>query len=437
MSLNMKLSRVLVIALSMTLFTGLVAFLSAPVVSADTILRADWIDLDYDPATMLGEAIYNVDAIDATFFCLGEGDGINDDTASTCTIQMQVNIRDDDVDGLLLNISQYSEAAFDFNDLDTSTDQIEGNYVGGNIHPATNPMDGDWMIYQFQFDVLATSTLGTPGSRDLTIRYWYWDENALQERSDTLSGVKIYIASIFDNPANDPDGQLANAMDGNEDGPFEAGDMFEATTITLTNYEPLGGSDITDLEATVTEPGNGVTLSGGRNVCSIPNGIASAVNVPPITQQTANLLFRTDVAVGTPPGVYSATADIVYTRADSDLTVTEDNLGVDWQVDFSFADDDPFEAGKPYSEYQCVATEVTITDADVGDENVTRSDESLDISPTQTEEESADTGASTLALPNDESNESQHNMVWFLAPVGIAVVLLVIVSALLFKRSKD
>jgi cbb3-type cytochrome oxidase subunit 3 len=342
----------------MMVISGLVAFLSAPVVSADTELRADWIDLIYDTNMMFDEAEYGRDYADGSFFCLGEGDGVNDDTASTCTIVMNVSVKDDDVETLLLNISQYSESAFDFHDSDTTTDQIEGNELTG----IADPIAGDVLQFEFTFDVLATSTLGTPSARDFTIRYWYWDQNAAQERSDTLSGVQIYIASVFDDPASDPDEQLSNAEDGNEDPAFEAGDMFEETTINLMNYDP--GSGITDLTATVTEPGNGVTLSGGRNVCSIPNGIPLLDN--------DDLLYRTDVAVGTAPGVYSGVADITYERVDSGLPCTEDSLGVDWQVDFSFADDDAFEDGDLYSENQCRATNVTITDSDVGDPNVTR-----------------------------------------------------------------
>lgn len=343
---------------TMMVSTALVAFMSAPVV-ADTELRADWIELDYDPTTMLGEATYHIDSVDATFFCLGEGDGLNNDAATTCTVVMTVNIMDNDVDDLMLNISQYPDSAFDFNDPDTTTDQIEGVRGG----PA-NPNAGQANTFTYVFDVLATSTLGAPTARDLTIRYWYWDETSLQERSDTLSGVKLYISSIFDNPANDPDEQLPNARDVSEvDTFFEAGDDFEATQVMLQNYEPAAGSDITDITCTVTEPGNGVTLAGGQNVCSIPGGITATNN--------DNLLYRTDVAVGTAPGVYSGSADVTYTRVDSGLPVTEAGLGVDWEVDFSFADDDPYMDGNAYSEFQCRATDVTITDDDLSD-NTTR-----------------------------------------------------------------
>lgn len=403
----------------MMVISGLVAFLSAPVVSADTPLRADWIDLDYNPTYMMGEAQYHIDFGDNSFFCLGEGDGIDDDAATTCQVRMSVNIIDDDVDDLMVNISQYSDTAFDFQDPDTSTDQIEGARSG----PA-NPVAGNTNHFDFWFDVLATSTLGAPSSRDLTIRYWFWDENSGQERSDTLSNVKIYISSIWDNPANDPDGQLANALDANDDGPFEAGDLFEATTINLNNYDPAAAAD--DITCTVTEPGNGVTLAGGQNVCSIPGGIAAGNN--------DNLLYRTDVAVGTPPGVYTGSADVVYTRDDSDLTVTEANLVVDWEVDFSFADDDPFEDGNPYSEYQCVATDVTITDSDVGDDNVTRHDEEIEELPAQSVEVSDTSGETSFTTPVEEGSESQKNVVWVLAPVTIAVVSLIIISALLYSR---
>jgi hypothetical protein len=335
---------------------------------------------------------------------------------------MEVHILDDDVDNLMVNISQYPDTAFDFDDTtDPTTDHIEGQRSGPN-----NPIAGQSNTFDFYFDVLATSTLGAPSSRDLTIRYWFWDENAGQERSDTLSGVKIYIASIWDDPTSDPDEQLSNAADGNEDAAFEAGDMFEATTINLNNYDPAASAD--NIECTLTEPGNGVTLAGGQNVCSIPGGIAAGNN--------ADLLYRTDVAIGTPPGVYTGAADITYTRDDSHLTVTEANLQVDWQVDFSFADDDPFEDGNPYSEYQCVATDVTITDSDVGDDNVTRTEEfnegASDIGLEDAEQGTSEEGS--LSNPHEDTTGSHNNVMWMLAPVILAAVIIGIISALMFRR---
>ncbi|KYK28936.1 MAG: hypothetical protein AYK23_05370 [Candidatus Proteinoplasmatales archaeon SG8-5] len=107
---------------------------------------------------------------------------------------------------------------------------------------------------------------------------------------------------------------------------------------------------------------------------------------------------------------------------------------MDWEVDFSFADDDPFEDGKPYSEYQCVATDVTITDSDVGDANVTRHEEEAEGSSAQSIEDSDAYGVTSFTTPVEEGSESQKNVVWVLAPVAIAVVSLIIISALLFSR---
>ncbi|KYK28934.1 MAG: hypothetical protein AYK23_05360 [Candidatus Proteinoplasmatales archaeon SG8-5] len=54
-------SLVFSLSIVIMLFTALGISLTIPMASADTSLRADWIDLDYNTDYMMGEALYHID----------------------------------------------------------------------------------------------------------------------------------------------------------------------------------------------------------------------------------------------------------------------------------------------------------------------------------------------------------------------------------------
>jgi hypothetical protein len=344
------LIRVLSLGLAFAMVTGGLVLLGAPVL-ADTEVENNGIEINFYPENMTSELTWFANAAGTNPYNLGEGDGLNDDAcgANSCTLQIVVEVMDtNDLADFYLNITDYTQSVFDFPDTVSGTagTQVSVGPYSGNF--------GDLIICDFQFDVLATNVpLGASSSTQIEISWDY-----ISDPGGTNTNVNgdieawIYLCSIFD-PANAIDEELPNIADDNDDARFEAGDNFEASKIPLHNYE-LGTDHIRDLTCTLTEPGNGVTLSGDRNVCMIPGGMDAGAG--------ADALYRTDVAANTAPGEYWGTADIEYTRADSGLTVTEAALDLLWEVDFNFRDTDPYVAGQPYSEYQCVATGVTITD---------------------------------------------------------------------------
>jgi len=341
-----KASALLLVGMMLTM--GLAAF-TAPVL-ADTEVVSDKLEIQYDPMYMIDELIWFADPTGNNPYNLGEGDGVNDNTntAASCTLRVVIENTDTDpVGDFYLNITDYDQSVFDFMDTVPSTAGVQVSYGPGTI-----PVGGTETC-DFTFDVLATNIpLGWSSDTAIEIS-WDYVDNVGVDDTDVIGNTDgwIYLCSIFDNPANDPDEVLPDMQDENDDAEFEAGDMFEESEMDLHNYD---GDDIDDLTCVVTEPGNGVTLSGGRNTCDIPGGVTAGV--------TVMTLYRTDVAPRTPPGEYWGTADVTYTRDESDLRVTENDLDVLWEVDFSFADDDPFEDGDLYSDYQCRATDVTITD---------------------------------------------------------------------------
>jgi hypothetical protein len=168
--------------------------------------------------------------------------------------------------------------------------------------------------------------------------------------------VQIYISSIFDNPGTEGHELLPDVQDatgGGDDVRFEAGDVFEAGTITLHNYDDNG---ITDLECWLTAPSNsGITLRFNR--AWLPNGIANGVN------GVCN--YRVDVASRTLPGIYHGTAAINYTRQDNNVRITEPvTASIEFEVDYNFRDTDPIPVGNNESNEQCYASGVIIIEDD-------------------------------------------------------------------------
>ncbi|MEW5936504.1 MAG: hypothetical protein AB1665_01615 [Candidatus Thermoplasmatota archaeon] len=326
-------------------------------------------------AQMYDEGIYNVDPGDGSFYLLGEGDGTADGIATANTLQVRIRcINSWTITSVRVNVTDFTSTVFDFNDLDTT--EPDWPSPEGWWNPPGNNTFAD---FTWNFDVLKISGLGTATDTTVNMRIIYYEGGNKQSKSFDIS---IYLSSIFDNPSQDPDEQLPDVEDGNADpgyaetgNPFEPGDEFAASNLVLQNYDD---TDITDLTCTLTEPGSGVTLSGGIDYCTLPLGINGG-------NTTETLTYRTDVAPRTAPGIYSGSADIVYTRDDSDLTVTENDLQVDWRVDFAFRDTNPYPVGKTYSKYQCYVSNVTL----VEETNTTRQEtySSVEIEqPTTTDE---------------------------------------------------
>jgi len=372
---------------------------------ADTEVVSDKLEIQYNPTFMVEELVWHADPTGANPYNLGEGDGANDNTntVDSCTIRIVVENTDVDPAGdFYLNITDYDQNVFDFADTVPATAGVQVSY--GPVIIASSATEN----CEFTFDVIATNIpLGTSTNTLIEISWDYVDNPGVDD-TDIIGNEDgwIYLSSIFDDPASDPDEVLEDMQDENDDPEFEAGDMFEESEMDLHNYDD---DDIDALSCTVTEPGDGVTLSGGQGTCEIPGGIAAGA--------TESTLYRTNVADQTPPGQYWGSADISYTRDDSGLVVTENDLAVLWEVDFSFADDDSVVAGQPYSDSQATATDVEITD---DGESHTTEEEALDSEGPSGEEGTSDEEGSL-----HDDGESPY-IAWIVAPVGIAVLAIIL-----------
>jgi len=351
----------------MMIMSGLVAFLSAPV-SAHTIIpnTNNRFRVNYNAATMNAEMVYDVDPNDGSYYLLGEqSDAVTDRiaTANTLTVTLEcLNnwiIWFDDgtsqsrwISDVHVNITNDVTGVFDFQDSNTlsSAPDIQPT-TGGAWSPAVGPAGNTTHPYTWTFDVLTTSGLGP--SVDVPMRIWYNMNGTAQ--SQTFA-IKIYISSIFDNPATEGHEILPDVQDATYNGDdvrFEAGDVFEAATINITNYAWQGKS-INDLECYLTPPaGSGITLRFNR--AWVP-GTTNA-------NATATLYYRVDVASRTLPGIYHGTAAINYTRMDNNLRITEPaNAPIEFEVDYNFRDTNPIPVGNNESNEQCFASGVVIID---------------------------------------------------------------------------
>lgn len=322
------------------LLSGVVMVWNTPKVSSNTEIDPGRLELVFDHTYMIDEQVWYKGQYEWLFYHLGEGDGIDDDmtTGDSCRLRIEImNIGMDTMGDFYLNITNYDQLVFDFEDTDFFEPGCQTSSGPFTLMPFMT------MNFDFWFDILAVDLpLGTSSYTEFTATFDYIEDPGgyNMNRMGNFDGW-IYLSSVFDDPYDEPDRALEGVWDDNEDIEFEAGDEFEDSEVWIDNY---GEVDLEDLVCTLTEPGNGVTLSYGINTASLPYPIG-----PGMSEQ---LLFRTDVAPHTPPGTYPGLATMEYTREDSGLRVTESDLGADWLVDFNFADQDPVVAYQQYSEYQ-------------------------------------------------------------------------------------
>jgi len=363
-----KGSALLIVGVMM--ISTLVALISAPVVVADTTAGSSRFDIVFDDTFMEDEVIYDVDNADNSYFLLGEGDGVQDDQATANTLGIQIQCTNDwfetgssNATVVNVNITSYNKAVFDFTDADTSTTDIPSTpWNPGSATFLGDPTGISTSTFTWTFDVLKTTGLGAGADTAVSLRIWY----NVGSGQTAVFDVQIYLSSIFDDPTTNDHEVLPYLRDvetspGPDDSRFEAGDVFEDTALEIWNYDD---EEITDVQVTLTEPTldpNGdatddVSLFDGRNLCIL-------ANIPAMDSDNAS--YRTNVDARALPGWYDGSADLTYTRSDSDLTVTEAGHVVTWEVDFSFADNDPEGDENPYSEFQLRATSVTIVDEDM------------------------------------------------------------------------
>jgi cbb3-type cytochrome oxidase subunit 3 len=368
----------------MMMMSGLVA-ITAPAVVADTQLTGlgDRFSVDFNDATMYQELTYDIDPADNSYYMLGEANDPDPDwTATANTFNVTLALLNswytlgNNVSNVYLNITPtgWDDEIFDVNDNDlVRTNDIPGGPVWNPpaSGAAPNYNNGTTHVWGWNFDILKTSGLGYSADNYFNLRLTYRlgtgtagpPPRPLSAVYTVEFKVYIYLSSAFDDntTANDsPFGVLPilrETTGGTDDIRFEAGDTFTKTQLTLNNYDP--SSAITNVNCTITPPvGGKIKFTNNLNYCTLPNGVPNA--------GTAELSYRSEIAPQTPPGVYTGQATVRYTRADSGLAITETPFPVNWEVDFSFKDTDPYTPGQPagdpvtWSPFQCVASSVVI-----------------------------------------------------------------------------
>ncbi|MCK5309103.1 MAG: hypothetical protein KAJ64_00470, partial [Thermoplasmata archaeon] len=345
--------------------SGLVAF-SAPVL-ADQDIRQDWLELVFNDMYQIeGEPSPYTEVVfdrQSTWneFRPGEGDGARDwDTvpATANTLYVQVNVMDANCDDLYINITDAENPDWwDFDDNgDTTTPDafpVQGYYSGVAPAPGAGIITASW-----NFDILVTDFVGYGDDTQVTCSYSYYDFAASERRTGSFE-IYIYLSTLYDDSGSTED-HVATLPDLTENEPgdgdtfFEAGDDFVATTLTLPNHL---GEAVSDIWVNLTAPADsGITLAAGGTAW-FPGALAGGGS-------TQEFYYRTYVEAGTEPGVYTGSADVEYTTG-AGLRVMEPAAPIDWRVDFSFRDMDPYTPETTdisWSPFQCIATDVVIVE---------------------------------------------------------------------------
>ncbi len=332
------------------MISTLVAFISAPVVIADTEITQNIVDLDYNTNFMLEEAVYNIDPTDNSYYELGEAeDQAQDWIASANTVDITLNRQIGGLGDVTLEITSFTQTVFDFQDADEATP------VPGSITWDANATASG--VFRFTFDILETAVLG---HSDSTTRLSMRASNVTDSNIGTFY-VWIHISSIFDDPAGAVAWPVVDDMGvGEADMMFEAGDVFAPARVRFTNF---GDESINNLECILTPPtDSGITVRNDRAL--IVEDIA--------TGTTADATYRIDVANNTDAGIYPCEIALTYTRTDgAGFTITEPvDQEVELLVNYNFYTTDPYPATNTESPFQCYASEVSI----VGIGNDTRQD---------------------------------------------------------------
>ncbi len=350
----------------MMIMTGLVAF-SAPVL-ADQDIRQDWLELVFDDDTQIdGLASPYTDVVfdrehQWNEYRPGEGDGVKDwDTVGASNNRLNIDIRvlDSDADDLCINITGAEEDSWwDFDDSGDTTSPNAFPVASNNNN--LNGVAGNTYTFSFLFDILVTDYVGYSDDTKITLSYSYRDAGSgpPMERRTGSFDIYIHLSTLYDDSDFDEDHvsafpDLMENQPNDADTFFEAGDDFVATTLTLPNHL---GESVSDLWVNITPPASsGITLAAGGTAW-FPGTLNGGGSM-----QVFN--YRSNVAAGTAPGIYDGTAVLQYTTGEG-LRITEPAATVSWNVDFSFRDTDPGDPNLAWTEFQCLATNVTVTEMD-------------------------------------------------------------------------
>jgi hypothetical protein len=408
-------------------FTAL-AVMSAPGVRADTTVANtnDRFRVTFVDAYMLSETVYDEDPVSGDHYLLGSGDGVRDWTSTANTLRINLTLVNTwpMVTTCALNITAYDAAVFDFDDPDhAANSEVNGGTWTAGI-PAVNTTG--WNAWDFSFDVLKTSGLGSASNTELTVKLWYSGGGSGTGGNNVNFNARIYLSSIFDDEATDghalADPVLDDVSPGEDDPFFEAGDTFQDTDLALHNYD---GTAIDNIYATVDPVDDDIiTLAGDKDTCWIPGTIAGGAN------QVAK--YRTDVASGAPPGMYPGSLTINYTRADSHLRVTESGLVINWPVNFNFRNTDPMPVDEYYSYEQVTATEVVVEGGGAANNTTKVSDTPLEDSENGT----AEGGAGDMA-EGDGATAAKASWNVLVVAGAVAVLVVLTLAVLYIRRSKN
>ena len=434
MDSDIRFGRVLSVIVVLAMVVSGLTALCAPAVSADQTIRQDDLELVFNDNYMLDgcpapytERVYDCQSNNPgghNLYRVGEGDGVLDWTASDSRLRLTIRVLDTDVTDLFINITGIQTAGmFDFDDGEDA-----GTGTSEDAYPVQSE-DNYWAAgaltthdFDFYFDILSTNVIGYSDATRVTCGYSFRDVGDGTKKSGDFP-IYIYIASIFDQGANDHDaGVFPNLVEFDEfatgdDGYFEAGDHFVDTRLTLNCY---GADAIDDLWCNLTPP-TGISL-GGDGTCWLPDGIAG--------DSSETLYYRSNIDLGLAPGLYRGTAALQYTRMDSGLRITEPTRPITWPVDFSFRDADPTPSDKMYSFDQMQVTDAALIDDGSGSRMIDGH-----CTPVTANDE-PDTTEEGIPYGAQEDEVNPLNNAWFIPSVAIAMAGIIAALALMYKRKQ-
>jgi hypothetical protein len=253
------------------------------------------------------ELIYNWDPTNNKPYWLGDNDayltvviGNSDTTNSADNVEVTMS----STDSILT-------------DVEAQDGNLGTTYTIGTI--AVDPAQGPPYPSEaatFKFNIANSGSIGTH-ELQFTISY----ERGGSPEPTRNPNAHIYISSVFDDsstPDEHPGIPRLNEVQG--DTPFEAGEIMQEGSITLTDYT---GDTISDISASIPSglPG-GITFSDNQDTAVIPT-IAS----PQVIRWWIN------VAAGTAPDIYTGNIQFVYTRNGE--TITETGQTIDISIDYT------------------------------------------------------------------------------------------------------
>jgi cbb3-type cytochrome oxidase subunit 3 len=311
---------------------------------------------------------------------------------------------------------------------------VDSGDTGGTIANGTNTVTFDVNVAEFgavetQYKMTCTITNETAGASQ-SFDFWVYVSSVYHDDISNVLRDTIHTFEFQSDMTND--NYIVDNSAGTPDPPLEAGDRFKYVTISnLINHAGFG---ITNPQANLTPPSddtNNGDIDGDGTLGDItlvmPNAqvMTTVAAGQPVQDAAANpFQWRANVEANTAPGVYQGDVTMLYERtvAGADKLIRETTRSIDFTVDFSFADTDPYNMGPAqgqlYSDYQMRTTSVTITDTGEIPTNTTRQVDVIAPFDTYQQSTFSDKKITVEVVIENNGNTPVYNAEFELNPTG-------------------